>query len=97
MAISQQIVGKHPKYVKQMRFEPFKCLNDLDFTLEIFWRSNIFLLLDILMLFIQAKINVITTKLCRQISLHCTFEKNMHFEQFSCFCELDFLFILGIG
>ena len=39
MTVSKQIVHKHPKYVKKMRFEPFSCLNDHD----LFWRSNVFL------------------------------------------------------
>ena len=43
MTVSKQIVRKHPKYVKKIRFEPFSCLNDHDLTLEIFWRNNVFL------------------------------------------------------
>ena len=43
MTLSKQIVRKHLKFVKQMRFELFSCLNDHDLTLEIFWRSNVFL------------------------------------------------------
>ena len=45
MTISKQIVHNHPtyRYVKKMHFDPFSCLNDHYWILEVFWRSNAFL------------------------------------------------------
>ena len=85
----KQIVRKHPKYVKKMRFELFSCLNDYDLTLKIFRRSNVFLF--------GGHNNAVSigkdkcynhNNLCINI---ITYKKKMHFERFSCFCELDLL------